>query len=115
MSKFGWSCIQPLINPNKSTPHKTKTKEKRELVRQHVRPTPEIPAPKPGKSIKQLEKERKQAKTIHEDIPACKFLRNTLKGHGDVVTSVELSHDDRHIMTASADQVCIYVPQLSCA
>ena len=63
---------------------------------------------KQGKSIKQLLKEQKRAAgaaNAHETLPDSELYLNTLKGHGDSITSVAISQDDGHVMTACNDQV----------
>ena len=64
---------------------------------------------KPGKSIKQLLKEQKQAAGAahtHEVLPESDLYLNSLKGHGDIIRSVDVSPDNTHVLTACEDEVC---------
>lgn len=71
--------------------------------------TRDMPNDKKGKGLKQLLKESKQAKAASnscENIPDSDLYLNTLKGHSDSVVSVQLSSDNKAIITASEDKVC---------
>lgn len=65
------------------------------------------PKKEPGKSVKQLLKESKLAAAAahSERIPDSEYFLNSLKGHGDVVLTVDIAPDDSHILTACSDQV----------
>jgi hypothetical protein len=63
---------------------------------------------KQGKSIKQLLKEKQKANAAAntlEVLPDSHLFLTSLKGHGGAVTSVDISSDDSHILTACEDQV----------